>query len=310
MNTLDSGGEAMDPVPYVVHGSFRKNLGAIQSAISTLDGSGCAYAIAPHDCTAADEKEGFVLLSGEQGKDPRQIEAEYLQKVLSLRMLGGFSLWVAPDGYVGKSGAYEYGVAQACGVPAFFTETPDDVPFYVSPDSIKTAEQLASQLRRDRRIIAPPTPEHDAVGRMWEQLSLPTALVAVGGIISHRNHLLLVEDGRWPDNQLTVPGTTVRAHETREVALRRALTGKFGLDATGVAPLITSFMLDGSGYAKPVETLVFDDRIVSVSSKRTELPDGLVAHWVSPAEAQELAEAGQVEPNAALLVNEYLARAV
>ena len=232
-----------------------------------------------------------------------------MQKVLSLKKLGGFSLWVVPNGYVGKSGAYEYGIAQACGVPAFFTEAPDDVPFYVNPDSVKTAEQLANQLQRDRRITTPPISEHDTVGRVWERLPFPTASVAVGGIIRHRDRLLLVEDGRWPDNQLTVPGTTVRANETREVALRRALTDKFGLDANHVTPLRTGFMLNGSGYTKPIETVVFDDRMISASSERTQPQAGLVTHWVSPTEAQALAEAGQVEPNAVLLVSEYLARA-
>lgn len=99
-----SGSNIAAPVPYVVHGSFRKHLDAIQSTITVLNETGHATAIAPHNCTAASEQNGFVLLQGEQDSDPRQIEAEYLQKVLSLKKLGGFSLWVAPNGYVGKSG--------------------------------------------------------------------------------------------------------------------------------------------------------------------------------------------------------------
>jgi hypothetical protein len=308
MSSLVSG-EVVTPVPYVVHGSFRKHLDVIQSTITTLNETGRAVAIAPHDCTTAYEQDGFVILSGEQDKDPRQIEAEYLQKVLSLRALGGFSLWVASNGYVGKSAAYEYGIAQACGVPSFFTEPPEDVPFYVHPESIKSPEELAGQLQQNPSLLTRLTINPDRVGQIWERLPFPTASVAVGGIVRHRKRLLLAEDGRWPDNQLTVPGTSVRARETRDSALQRALTDKFGVNASDVSPLKTSFMLDGSGYGKPIDSLVFDDRIIDLSSERAEPQTGLVVHWVSPAEAQTLAETGQVEPNTASLVNEYLARA-
>jgi len=67
-------------VPYVVHGSFRKHLDEIGSAVATISATGEAIAIAPHGCTAVGEENGFVLLAGEQDKDPRQVEAEYLQK--------------------------------------------------------------------------------------------------------------------------------------------------------------------------------------------------------------------------------------
>lgn len=308
MSSPVRGGEVAVPVPYVVHGSFRKHLDIIQSTITTLNETGHAVAIAPHDCTATDEREGFVLLSGEQDKDPRQIEAEYLQKVLSLRQLGGFSLWVAPNGYVGKSGAYEYGIAQACGVPAFFTEMPEDVPFYVRPDSVKTPEELAEELRQNQSSFMRPVDNADEIGPVWDRLPFPTASVAVGGIVRYRKRLLLVEDGRWPDNQLTVPGTTVRARETREDALRRAMTDKFGVEVSDMAPLNTSFMLGDSGYGKPVSDLVFDDRTIDLSSERAKPQAGLRLHWVSQDEARALAQAGQIEPNAAMLLQEYTAK--
>lgn len=305
MSKTAQGGEIIAPMPYVVHGSFRKHLDVIQSTITTLNETDRAVAIAPHDCTATDEQEGFVLLAGEQGKDPRQIEAEYLQKVLSLKKLGGFSLWVAPNGYVGKSGAYEYGIAQACGVPAFFTEQPEDVPFYVHPDNIKSPEELAEQLQQSHSSLTQPTSNADVIGQVWERLPFPTASVAVGGILRYRKRLLLVEDGRWPDSQLTVPGTTVRARETRDGALRRALTDKFGVEVSDMAPLKTSFMLGDSGYGKPVTDLVFDDRAIDLSSERVAPQAGLRLHWVSQDEAQALVQTGQIEPNAAMLLQEY-----
>lgn len=301
-------GEIAAPLPYVVHGSFRKHLDIIQSTIATLNDTGHAIALAPHDCTATGEREGFIIFSGEQDKDPRQIEAEYLQIVLSLRKLGGFSLWVTPKGYMGKSGAYEYGIVQACGGHAFFTEMPEDVPFYVPPDSVKSPEEIAEALQHNRLSFMQPTVSTDILGQIWQRLPFPTASVAVGGIVRYRKRLLLVEDGRWPDNQLTVPGTTVRAQETRENALRRALTDKFGVKTSDVLPLRTSFMLGNSGYSKPVNDLVFDDRTISVSSEKSRPQPGITLHWVSPNEAQTLVQASQVEPNAAALLQEYITK--
>ncbi len=298
-------GEA-NVVPYVVHGSFRNHLGVIQSTITTINATGLAAAIAPHDCTAVNETDGFILLQGEQDKDPRLVEAEYLQKVLSLRALGGFSLWVTPGGYIGKSGAYEYGIAQACGVPAFFTETPQDVPFYVPPESVRSAAELAEQLQGGRNVIRVAS-ANDPIGEVWERLAFPTASVAVGGIVRFRNRLLLVNDGRWPNDQLTVPGTTVRVGETREEALRRVFREKTGATIRGVTAFQINFMVDGSGYGKPVNNLVFDDRIIDLSGQRVEPRPGLSIHWVGNSEAQSLARAGQIEPNAASLLREYWA---
>lgn len=295
-------------VPYVVHGSFRKHLGEIGSAAATINATGRAIAIAPHDCTAVGEEHGFILLAGENDKDPRQIEAEYLQKVLGLKALGGFSLWVNPGGYIGKAAAYEYGIAQASGVPTFFTETPSDVPFYVDPSSVKSPGQIAEQLQQSHDALLKPTLITGPLGGMWNRLPFPVTSVAVGGIIRCREKLLLIEDGRWKDGQLTVPGTTVRARETREDALHRAVNEKFGIHVSGIAPLKTSFMLDNSGYKKPISSLVFDDRLIAASDERVQPQDGLNHHWVTLEGTKALLSGGQIEPNAATLLDEYLPR--
>lgn len=295
-----------DRVPYVVHGSFRKSLPEISSAITTLNATEQAVAIAPHDCATIGEENGFVLLAGEQDKDPRQIEAEYLQKVLELKALGGFSLWVNPGGYIGKSAAYEYGIAQASGIPAFFTEAPDDVPFYVNPASIQSPEQIAERLQQDREELLKPGLDSNPIGEVWKRLPFPVASVAIGGIVRCRKRLLLVEDGRWKDNQLTIPSTTVRARETRDSALQRAINEKFGMDVSDVTPLKTSFMIDDSGYSKPVSSLVFDDRLIEANSERVWAQDGLNHHWVSLEETGVLLRAEQIEPNAAALLRDHL----
>jgi len=275
--------------------------------MTTLNSTGLAVAIAPHDCPPVDEKDGFVLFAGEEGKDPRQIEAEYLQKVLSLRALGGFSLWVNPSGYVGKSAAYEYGIAQACGVPAFFTEMPDDVPFYIDPSSVRSAEDLAEYMLSNEGRLPDVRAGDDPIAQTWDRLAFPVASVAVGGIMHFRKKILLVEDGRWPNGQLTVPGTTVRARETREESLHRLFGKKLDVSVHAVSPFRTSFMIDGSGYEKPVSSVVFDDRRVELSSERVQPQIGITHHWASPAQIESLVVAGGVEPNAAASLTDYLA---
>lgn len=172
------------------------------------------------------------------------------------------------------------------------------------PANIKSPAELAKQLRQNHSLLTQPT-STDVVGEIWERLPFPTTSVAIGGIVRYKKRLLLIEDGRWPNSQLTVPGTTVRAHETRNDALRRALTHKFGVDASDVSPLKTSFMLADSGYGKPITDLVFDDRIIDLSGDRIHPQAGLQAHWTSLEELRILMQSNQIEPNAAALLREY-----
>jgi ADP-ribose pyrophosphatase YjhB (NUDIX family) len=153
-------------------------------------------------------------------------------------------------------------------------------------------------------ILPPPTPDTDPIAKAWD-LPFNTAAVAVGGVVFSRAGILLVADGRWQGDKLTVPGTTVRPGETRDAALARALRQKFGLNVHDVVPFQTSFMADGSGYGKPVRQLVFDDRRIK-ADPRVSPQDGITAYWVPPSELDTLLRDDQLEPNAAALLAAYL----
>lgn len=149
MSELASGGEVLrQPLPYVVHGSFRKHLDNIADAIATINATGLAVAIAPHDCVAVSEQDGFVKFAGEEDQDPRLIEAKYLRDALEASAADGFSLFVNPGGYMGNAARYEAGAVHASGGRVFFTEQPEDVSFYVHPGSIQSPEQIAELLAR------------------------------------------------------------------------------------------------------------------------------------------------------------------
>ncbi len=304
-----ASGEALhEPLPYVVHGSFRRHLDEIGDAIETINASGMAVALAPHDCVPSGERDGFVLLAGEEDKNPLQVEAEYLSSVLASISRGGFSLFVDPDGYVGRSAAYEAGIVQASGGRAIFTEQPLDVPFYVDPANILSPVRVADLLVRNNGVL--PRPDNlDPIARLWESIPFNTAAVAVGGVVLSRGKVMLVQDGRWEGGKLTVPGTTVRAGETRDDALRRAFREKFGIETRSVSGLKVGFMEEGSGYGGPVRQLVFDDREVTAASPKAKPKAGITAYWLSRREVEEMLGGGQVEPNAAALLASYLARA-
>ena len=53
---------------------------------------------------------------------------------------------VAPEGYVGRATCYELGQIHARGIPVFYSEHPDDVPFGVPPWSIASPKDLAHQI--------------------------------------------------------------------------------------------------------------------------------------------------------------------
>jgi hypothetical protein len=302
--------ELQQPIPFVLHGSFGKHLDEIGQAADVLSSSGLAAVLAPHNCEAVGQNDGFVLLAGEEGKDPRELEAAYLEQVLSLRKEGGASIFVNPGGYVGKSAAYEAGIVQASGGRAIWTEQPQDVPFYVNPADVMSIDSLVAYMHINHGTLPPQSNSGDPLQQRWNELPFPVGHIAEGAIMRHGNKLLLVEDGRW-SNQLTIPGTKVRSGETRAAALGRLVRGKIGVTIDSVSHLTTSFMIPDSGYSAPVspDTFVFDDHVISVTSEHVKPQGNIRPLWVSTPEIERLIGNRQIEPNAAAVLGEYLLKA-
>lgn len=70
------------------------------------------------------------MLEDEEKLDPRYVELRYLHQLHKLGA-NGFSYFVNPGGYIGRSAAYELGIAQASNVPCYFSNKPKDLPVYV-----------------------------------------------------------------------------------------------------------------------------------------------------------------------------------
>jgi len=103
----------------VIHGSFRKHLDEIKRIHKLFSENGIEV-LAPAMSEIKSLENGFAVLESDKEKDQRMIELLYLH---NLKRLGGegFSYFVNPGGYIGKSSSYELGIAQLSNISCFFS---------------------------------------------------------------------------------------------------------------------------------------------------------------------------------------------
>ena len=94
----------------VLHGSFRKHFGEIQRIHRLFTDAGIEV-LEPSASEVIGTKDGFAMLLTDTETDSRLIELLYMH---NLKRLGenGFSYFVNPEGYLGKSASYELGIAR------------------------------------------------------------------------------------------------------------------------------------------------------------------------------------------------------
>ncbi len=290
----------------VVHGSFRTHLAEIRAAIRTFEAAGIEV-LAPTLSDLTTETDGFVRFEGEETQDARLIELLYLRH---LKRLGtdGFSYFVDPEGYIGRSASYELGIAQATNVPCFFSAPPKDHPAYLHKNAVLSPQDLCAYIL-ERRALPKPRANRDdrLIHKMWEDLIVPGSVVATGGIIEHRSkkgpELLFVKTHKW-GGRYSMVGGKVRRHETLLDALRREIREETGLAAKPSSHLCTFDQIKRSGYYLSGVQHVFVDYVVEVASKNVRLNDEAEGYaWVAPQEAVYL----DLEPNARHTLELYLA---
>src|SRR5437867_23352 len=98
----------------VIHGSFSKHFDEIKRVHKVFTAAGIEV-LAPELLEITNFENGFALLDGQEGQDPRMIELLYLHNLKRIGN-GGFSYFVNPGGYIGKSASYELGIAQLTNV--------------------------------------------------------------------------------------------------------------------------------------------------------------------------------------------------
>lgn len=292
----------------VIHGSFGKDFAEIQRVARLFESVGIVV-LAPKASKLAGVANGFALFEDEINKDPRLVELEYLHK---LRQLGssGFSYFVDPGGYIGKSVSYELGIAQLTNVRCFYMEQPQDHPAYVHKNAIWSPEDLASYVAVKGSL--PPDMvrmNEKRIHKLWQELMVPGSVIATGAIIERdvkdKKEILLVKTHKWGD-RYSIVGGKVRRNERLKDALLREVFEETGLSGTVGRHLLTFDQIKDSGYYQRGVQHVFVDNVVKVGAKKVILNDEAQSYvWVQANEALAQLE---IEPNARMTVEMYAAR--
>lgn len=296
----------------VVHGSFGQHFAQIVETIKLFKNNGINV-IAPTSTEITAIKGSFLLLENEENLNPAAVELAYLHK---LQQLGsnGFSYFVIPGGYVGKSAAYELGIAQANGVTCYFSHKPKDLPVYVPNSHILSPSSLVEYTTLNQALPSVTKRQSTTkLHKMFERLISPGSVVAAGAIIEHQSkpsslpEILLVKTHKW-GHRYSIVGGKVRRGERLTDALQREILEETGLSAKINEHITTFDQLKHSGYYQDYTHHMFVDYSVSVDSKRVRLNEEAQEYLWAPAE-QALAEL-DIEPNAAHTIGEYLVQQV
>ena len=280
----------------VLHGSFRKHFELIQEVHTIFTAAGIEV-IAPKKSELISTKDGFALLEGEEKQDPRLIELLYLHH---LKRIGknGFSYFVNPDGYIGKSASYELGIAQVSNTRCFFYHQLNDHPAYVHKNAIWGPQFLAEYIQEYGILPSPQVKRNEgALHKLWEELMVPGSVVAAGAIIEHvpTKEILLVKTHKW-GNRYSIVGGKVKRNERLDETLLREVKEETGLRGKVGRHLSTFDQIKNSGYYQVGMQHIFVDNVVSVESKKVRLNEEAQEHiWISAKEALKYLD---IEPNA------------
>jgi len=293
----------------VIHGSFGRHFDEIQRVHKLFTDAGIEV-LAPKAGELTSSANGFALFEDETGGDPRLIELEYLNNLKRLG-LNGFSYFVNPGGYIGKSASYELGIAQITNVRCFFQERLDDHPAYVHGNSNWKAENLVDYILEHKALPSPYVyPNEQIIHKLWSDLMVPGSVVATGAIIEHqrdRNNagpkeILLVKTHKW-GNRYSIVGGKVRRNELLKDALLREVYEETGLSGEVGGHLCTFDQIKDSGYYHRGVQHIFVDDVVKVTNKRVTLNEEAQDYvWIT---AQDALDHLDVEPNARTTVELY-----
>lgn len=266
--------EARTPFQCVLHGSFRKYFDLIKKTRRIFTEAGIEV-LAPRLAEITSFEKGFAFLAGEENSDPRMVELLYLHYLKRLSE-NGFSYFVNPEGYIGKSASYELGIAQVTNVRCFFLCSPQDHPVYIHKNSIWQPEDLADFIRDRGQLPEPKVKRNEQeIHKLWEELMVPGSVVAAGGIIEHDSNkkekeLLFVKTHKW-GGRYSIIGGKIRRNERLDEALAREVREETGLKGQVGEHLCTFDQIRNSGYYIPGIQHIFVDNIFRVVSKYVRL---------------------------------------
>jgi nucleoside triphosphatase len=292
----------------VIHGSFSKHFNEIKKAAEIFSSAGIEV-LAPKSGELTGNVDGFALFEDEVDQDPRLIELLYLH---NLKKLGenGFSYFVNPDGYIGKSASYELGIAQLTNTRCFFSYKLSDHPAYTDGRSVWSPQSLADYIMSNKTLPSPYVKRNEKyIHKLWEDLMVPGSVVATGAIIEYQprrngkeKEILLVQTHKW-GGRYSIVGGKVRRNERLQDALIREVREETQLTGSVGTHICTFDQIKNSGYYQKGTQHIFVDNIVTVKSKKVVLNEEAQDYiWALPSEAlQHL----NIEPNARATLELY-----
>lgn len=294
----------------MIHGSFGKHFPEIQRVHKLFTDTGITV-LAPKASDLIDSSSDFALFADEIDQDPRLIELNYLHKITKLGS-NGFSYFVNPGGYIGKSASYELAVAQLTNTRCFFLEQLDDHPAYIHQNSVWSPENLIDYITQTGKLPAPQIKQNERyIHKLWQDLIVPGSVVAAGAIIERsvkdKTEILMVNTHKW-GNRYSIVGGKVRRNETLHDALLREVFEETGLSGELGQHLLTFDQIKDSGYYKRGVQHIFVDNVVKVSSKKVVLNDEAQSYVWLPAD--EALKHLDIEPNARATVEAYASRTI
>ncbi len=275
----------------VLHGSYRRHYDEIKRIHKLFTQAGIEV-LAPADSEIMAVEDGFAVLESDKEKDPRMIELLYLHHLKHLGV-DGFSYFVNPDGYIGKSASYELGIAQISNVKCFFAEKPGDHPAYLHKNSVWEPDDLVGFIRANNKLPEPKIKRNEKiVHQLWLDLMVPGSVVAVGGIIEYakstqsgEKEVLLVKTHKW-GGRYSVVGGKVKRNERLQDAWMREIKEETGLGAEIGKDICAFDQINNSGYYNSAVTHIFVDKVAQVNSQKVRLNDEAEDYvWTLPGEA-------------------------
>jgi NTP pyrophosphatase (non-canonical NTP hydrolase) len=193
-------------------GSFKQNPAALKLLFDFLNKN--YTLLSPKSISWVNPKEDFVKAEGEQTAGSDEIEDRHLEAIRN----SDFVVLHAPKGYVGISGAFEVGYAQALGIPVLFDSAPSDPMLrsildqhidtledgdYPTPDSGQGIKALQQYYRRT------------AQRRGWDKESARDTMLLMTEEIGELARAVRKQEGLKRDHQYT----TDLAEELADVQL-------------------------------------------------------------------------------------------
>jgi len=252
---------------------------------------------------------GFVFLEGEKDLDPRLVELQYLHNIKKLGNTG-FSYFVNPDGYIGKSASYELGAAQLLNIRCFFQQQPSDHPAYIHKNAVWSPENLAQYITERGELPKPEIKRNEhLLHKLWEELIVPGSVVAAGAVIEYdpgytldKKEILLVKTHKW-GGRYSIVGGKVRSNELLVDALLREVREETSLSGDAGRHICTFDQIKNSGYYHAGVQHVFVDNVVTVSNRLVQLNEEAQDYvWITADEALALLD---IEPNARHTIELY-----